>query len=203
MRWDIRVAVVLVAVALGALTVWSLRFFGRYQPFAGLGQTPSRPSQIGIQLQGPTVIARDHGHRRWRVSCRTLTFSRDWRQVSVDGITSGILFDAQGRPAVAIRAGHAAYDAPAGVLSDQPIAVGELRLDGGIRATLSSRPGFILQGDGLLWDATRGRARCLGTVVARYPGGRATGTDVTVDTRTGDLALRELRGTLAVPPEVF
>lgn len=201
LRWDGRILVVLLALALGGLTVWSLRYFGRYQPFANfLNQSSSGLSQVGVQVQGATVIGRDRGKPRWRITCRTITFSRDWRQVTVDGITNGVLYDPVGRPNVRVVAAHASYESPVGLLGEQIAGMGLLRLDGGVRATMPARPGWALATSGLVWDASRNQARCVGVVTARYPGGAATASDALVNMRTGDLILHNLRGTLQIPP---
>lgn len=204
-RWDGRILVVLLALALGWLTVWSLRYFGQYQPFANfLNQGGGRPSQVGVQVLGATVVGRERGRRRWRFACRTLTFSRDWRQVTVDGITQGVLYDGAGRPSVRVTASHASYESAVGLLGQQQAGQGLLRLDGGIRATMPARPGWSLGTPGLVWDASRNQARGVGPVTARYPGGGATASEVTVNTKNGDLLLRHLRGTLQVPAgEIF
>lgn len=195
----------LLALALGGLTVWSLRFFGRYQPFANfLNQNSRGLGQVGVQVRGATVIGRDRGRPRWRIVCRTITFSRDWRQVSLDGVTEGVLFDPAGRPNINVSAAHASYDSPVGLLGEQIAGVGLLRLDGGVRATMPARPGWALATPGLVWDASRSQARTVGVVSTRYPGGGATASDVFVNTKTGDLFLHNLSGTLQVPSgEIF
>ena len=200
MRWDGRILVVLLALALGGLTVWSLRYFGRYEPFANFLQGGSGLGQIGVQVRGATVIGRDRGRPRWRLVCRTITFSRDWRQITLDGITQGVLYDPSGRPNIRVSAGRASYDSPVGLLGEQIAGVGLLRLDGGVRATLPARPGWSLATPGLVWDAARNQARGVGIVTTRYPAGGATASDVLVNTKTGDLFLHNLRGTLQIPP---
>lgn len=205
MRWDGRILIVLLALALGGLTVWSLRYFGQYQPFANfLSQGNGRVGSVGVQVQGATVVGRSRGKPRWRIVCRTITFSRDWRQVTVDGISKGVLYDPQGRPNVRVSAGRASYDSSYDVLGQTQLGTGLLRLDGGVRATMPARPGWSLAAPGLLWDSSRGQARCLGQVSARYPGGGATAADILLNTKTGDLFLRHLHGTLQVPSgEIF
>jgi hypothetical protein len=201
MRWDGRVLVVLLALALGGLTAWSLRYFGQYQPFANfLNQGSSHLGRIGVQVQGATVVGRERGKPRWRIACRTITFSRDWRDVTVAGIPKGVLYDDAGRPNILIRAGRASYDSPVGLLGQQQAGQGLLRLDGGVRATMPARPGWALGTSGLVWDAASSQARCVGRVSARYPGGGATASDVLVNIKTGDLLLHRLHGTLQIPP---
>ncbi len=201
---DARLPVVLIALALTALTVWSLRYFGRYQPFAELTRQglPNRLDRIGLEVRDATAVGRVEGKRRWRVACRVITLSRDRRQVAVDGLQDGTLYDEEQRAVVSVSAGHAAYAALGEVFGESTPALGTLHLSGGIQASVLKSPKFTLLSDSLTWDALRGQVECPGVVTARYPGGTATGSDVTVDTHTGDLSLTRLHGVFRVPAEV-
>ena len=96
---------VALALTLAGLSAWSLRYFQRYQPLADLMRGPGGLDQVGLQVTDAVVTGRVGGMRRWRVAARRVTFSRDQRQVSVDGIRHGMLFDARERPLVALTAG--------------------------------------------------------------------------------------------------
>ncbi len=195
----------LIAVALTALTVASLRRFRQYQPLADLGQTAPAGGlgNVGLQIQDATVTGREDGRMRWRVWCGTITLSRDRRQVSVDGVRRGLFYVSEHRPAVSIRAGHAVYATAYGDLmqSGSPGA-GLLRLFGGIEARVLVGPGVTLQGDALTWDALRDTVSCPGLITARFPGGTATGQGLELDAHTGDLSLHQIHGTFLLPPTV-
>ena len=96
---SLRLLLGLVGIAFVGLTAWSLRYFSRYQPLTAFGQDYAQPGlgQIGLEANDVLVVAHEDGQRRWRVSARTLTFSRDRRTVSVDGIRQGLLYDTDGR----------------------------------------------------------------------------------------------------------
>ena len=200
---DARVPLVLIALALAALTVWSLRYFGRYQPFAELTKASlsNGLDRVSLQVQNATIVGRVNGKRRWRVSCGAITLSRDRRQVVVDGIHDGTLYDSAQQAVVAVSAAHATYSAFGQVFGDATPAQGVLRLTGGIRATLSHPRVLTLQTDGLTWDALRSEIACADTVTAQTKGGMAQGQGLTVDTRSGDLTLLRLHGNFLISLE--
>lgn len=106
-------------------------------------------------------------------------------------------------PRLAVSAGSGVYDRPPGPAASTP--EGTLRLSDGIHATVHSPRGvFTLDCPGLAWEASKNAARSLGPVTAQVPGGLGTATAAAVeaDTKTGDVTLHGLRGTLRLPREV-
>lgn len=156
-----------IAVALAA--AWSLRYFSRYQPLTSLAQTYIQPGlgQIGLEAHGVRAVGHVGGHRRWRVSARTLTFSRDRRTLSAEGITQGVLFNAQGRPAASLVADQATYQTPFGTL-DTAIA-GTLQLNGNVRAVVLGPQRPVLQTRSLVWDTFRSRISSPGPATVTLP----------------------------------
>ena len=163
----LRGLLVALALALAGLSAWSLRYFKRYQPLAGLMQGPSALDQVGLQVTNAVVTGRVGGRRRWQVAARTITFSRDQRQVSVDGIRHGTLFDDRERPLVALAAGSAVYQSFAPVFGSG--AQGTLLVGGGLRARLLRPHGPTVSTASLAWDPRRGEVSSPGTVVAQFP----------------------------------
>ena len=162
-----RVLLVALALALAGLSAWSLRYFKRYQPLADLMQGPAFQDQVGLQMTDAVVTGRVDGRRRWRVAAHQITFSRDQRQVSVDGIRHGLLFDPQERPLVTLTAGGAIYQ------SLQPVfgagAQGTLQVGGGLRARLLRPYGPTVTTASLGWDPGASVISSPGPVMAQFP----------------------------------
>ncbi len=188
----------LVTAAFVGVTLWSWRALGRYQPFADITRA-ARASRVGIQIADAAVSGRSAGRLRWRVSARAIVFSADRREAIAQGIHDGLLYDGRGRAALSVAAGRAVYATPPGVLGvGNAPPEGTLHMDGGIRAAVLRAGGPVLTATALAWDALSGQARCFGTVTARFPGGMASGDELTLDTHTGDLSLQHLRGEMAL-----
>ena len=151
----LRLLLSLLGIAFVGLTAWSLQYFSRYQPLTSLAQTYLQPGlgQIALQATDVLVVAHEGGRRRWRVSAKTLTFSRDRRTVSVDGIRQCLLYDAQGRPEASLIAGHAVYQTQFGPVGDA--AAGTLRMTTQIRAVLLDTQRPVLMAESLAWDSQR------------------------------------------------
>jgi len=182
---SLRLLLVLVGVAFVGLSAWSLRYFSQYQPLTGLGQNYAQAdlSQVGLEAGDVLVIAHEQGRRRWRVSARTLTLSRDRRTVGVDGIRQGILYDAGGRPEVSLTAGHALYQTPFGQIGAGP--VGTLRVDGGVRAVLLNARRPVLMSQALVWDPLRSELTSPGPLTATVPRLSVTAGNGSYDKPTG------------------
>ncbi|MBV9849727.1 MAG: hypothetical protein JO250_08665, partial [Armatimonadetes bacterium] len=176
-----RVLLVALALALAGLSAWSLRYFKRYQPLAGLMPGPSALDQVGLQVTDAVVTGRVGGRRRWRVAARRITFSRDQRQVSVDGIRHGTLFDDRERPLAALTAGGAVYQSPLPVFGAG--TEGYLQVSGGLRARLLRPNGPTVATASLAWDPARSLVSSLGPVTARFPphAGAVSGVQIAAD----------------------
>ncbi len=166
---SLRILLALVGIAFVGLTAWSLRYFGRYQPLAALTQNYNQPDlgQIGLQADDVLVVGHEAGRRRWRMAARTVTFSRDRRSLSVDGIRQGLLFDQKARPLISMTAARAVYQTPFGSIGGAD--TGTLRMDGGILAVVLSPDKPILQTQALVWDALRNQLTCPGPVTVALP----------------------------------
>lgn len=122
---------------------------------ASLTQNYAQPGLGGIGLQATDVlvVGHSHGRRRWRMAAGTVTFSRDRRSLTVEGIRDGLLYDGQGKPQVALSAAHAAYQTPFGALGFASGA--NLHLNGHIRATILAAPRPVLVTQNLQWESLR------------------------------------------------
>lgn len=192
---SLRLLLSLVGIAFVGLTAWSLRYFSRYRPLTAFAQSYVQPGlgQIGLEAGDVLVVAHEGGRRRWRVSARTLTFSRDRRTVSVDGIRQGILYDAGGRPEVSLTAGHALYETPFGQIGMG--AAGTLRVDRNVRAVLLDARRPVLTSQALIWDSGRGELASPGPITAALPRLSVTAGNGSYDKPPG-AASEALRGTL-------
>ena len=185
---DLRLLLSLLGIAFVALTAWSLHYFSRYQPLTSLAQNYVQPGlgQIALQASDVLVVAHEGGRRRWRVSARTLTFSRDRRTVSVDGIKQGLLYDERGRPEAALTAGHAVYQTTFGPISSA--AAGTLQMDTQIRAVLLNAQRPVLQTQVLTWDSLRGELSSPGPLTATVPRLSVTAGNATYNAPPGGAA---------------
>jgi len=190
----LRLLLSLVGIAFVGLTAWSLRYFSRYQTLTGFGQNYAQPGlgQIGLEASDVLVVAHEGGRRRWRVSARTLTFSRDRRSVSADGIRQGILYDTGGKPEVSLNAGHALYETPFGQIG---ASAGTLRVDRGVRAVLFSPQRPVLTSQALVWDSGRGQLASPGPLTAVVPRLSVTAGNGSYDKPPGAVS-EATRGTL-------
>jgi hypothetical protein len=205
LRVNAQVWLVLLAVVVFAATAYFMRTLGRFQPFADLTGADGGRSftdRLGLSMANAVVQGHEGGRLRWRASADSITFSRDRRQVTVDRIRDGLLFDSSGKPLVRLAAGRAEYLSPGGSLVTGTGA--SLRVNGGIRAEILSRPGFSVETPALSWDGARNILRTDGKVIATLPhgAGQATGDSIEADTKTGNFSLTHLHGTFRVPPEM-
>ena len=163
-----RLLMVGLGAAFVAVSAWSLRYFGRYQPFADLSNGQMNAFNApGLEVSDAVVTGRQDGKRRWQVAARQITVSRDRRTVTVNGITDARLFDAQERPLLSAQAGQASYETPLfGLIAG---ASSILHLAGGIHARALRPAGLTLQTDGLLCNLTLNQVSTVGPVSARLP----------------------------------
>lgn len=200
-----RFLLIATALILAVVTAWSLKYFGRYQPFADLIRAAggTGPGGIELRVDNAQVVGHAGGRKRWRMSARTVTFRQGHQQVVVDGIHAGQLFDAAGRTLLTLAAGRADYAMPTGTLGAGPGSL--LRVSGGIRATALRPRRFALQTPALVWDSDRAVVRAPGPLTLTLPGGAgmAVAQNVVYETRTGDLSLTAMRGTFRLPPGVL
>jgi len=166
---NLRFLLSLTGIAFVALTAWSLRYFSHYQPLTSLSQGYLQPGlgQIGLEASDVLVVAHEDGRQRWRVAAKTLTFSRDRRTVSVEGIRQGLLYDLRGKPEASLRAGHAVYQTMFGTIGTT--GGGILRMDTDVHAVLLSSQQPVLETQGLVWDSLRNELSSPGRLTATLP----------------------------------
>lgn len=158
-------------------------------PFGVLGIGGTGTLQVNGHVQA-TVISAAHPSLRtqrifWDSASNTLTCPGP--------VTAAM-------PKLNVSAGNAQYNSPPAAP-----AHGVMRLGGGIHARFDSTRGIAaLACSGLVWSADKQAAQTLGPVTAQIPGGlgTATASDISVNTRTGDLSGHGFRGTLRLSPEV-
>jgi len=164
-----RLWLIFVGIAFAGLAAWSLRYFSGVEPLTALSQNYAQAGlgQIGLQANDAHVIGHERGRRRWRMTARTVTFSRDRHSLTVDGIRQGILYDAREHPLFSVTAGHAVWQTPFGSLSLSN--AGTLRLDGGILATVLTPDHPLLQSQAILWDSLHNQIVSPGPITAAVP----------------------------------
>jgi hypothetical protein len=182
-----------------AVTAASLKYLGRYQPFRDLIQQSEQLPDIALAVDDATVVGRTHGHRRWQLHARQITFSRDHRAILATAIDTGRLFGTSDRPLLSFAAGQASYLTPTGDLDETRYST--LALSGGIRLTVKGRLGLTMTAQSASWNASSDEASVPGAVSITFPNraGHLICTDVELDTRTNDLAVAHLHGTISVP----
>ncbi len=197
----LRILLVLIGIAFVALTAWSLRYFAGTQPLAPLTQGYNQPGLGGIGLLATDVVVVGHsaGRRRWRMAAGTVTFSRDRRSLTVEGIRNGLLYDRLGKPQVSLSAARAAYQTPFGAMGFSSGA--NLRLDGQIRATILAAPRPILVTQSLVWDSFRNQISSPTPVSVTLPRLTVTAGSGTYALPPG-LSPMEPRGTLTLTGNV-
>lgn len=155
-----------VALIVG-LSLWSLRFFARYQPLASMEADQAGLTNVALQVQSATVTGRVGGLRRWQVSARQITFSRDERQAVVTGLEQGRLYDAQERPVATLAAGGATFQSAIPIFGAAP--QGFLQVAGGLQAHLLRPYGPTLTTAGLTWNPYQNRVQSAGPVTVQFP----------------------------------
>jgi len=119
---------------------------------------------------------------------------------SVSGTLSCPVQVSAAMPKLTVTAGNAQY-----MLPPNAPERGVMRLGGGVHARFDSTHGLVpMDCPGLTWDAATQTAQTTGPVTAIIPGGlgTATASDISVNTRTGDLSGHGFRGTLRLSREV-
>lgn len=189
----------LLAIAVAGVTVWSYKWLGRYQPFADLMHPQANPmGQLELQVSDATVTGRTGGKVRWRVRARTISVSRDQFTVTAEGVHDGFFYDASERPIVRMSAPHASYQSPGGLLGTTAFSV--MRLSGGVQARVLSPNGPEFRTQDLVWDERNHLVQSPGQATAVFPNGAgsASGSDIRFDTNTYNLSLRRLHGTFRI-----
>ena len=164
-----RILLICAGIVLTFLAAWSLRYFSGVEPLMALSKNYTKPGlgQIGLQAGVALVIGHERGHRLWRMSARTMTFSRDRRSLTVDGIRQGILYDSHERPLVSLTAGHAVWQTPFGALNFSN--AGTLRMDRGVLATILIPERPLLQSQAVVWDSEHTQVVSPGPLSAAIP----------------------------------
>ena len=193
----LRTLLVLLGIAFVVLTAWSLRYFAGVSPLAALTQNYAQPGLGGIGLQATDVLVVGHsgGRRRWRMAAGMVTFSRDRRSLTVDGLRNGLLYDERGKPLVALTAGRAAYATPFGALGFSSGA--NLRLEGRITARVLAEPKPVLQTQSLAWDSFRNQISSTTPITVTLPRLTVTAGNGTYAVSPGASAT-SARGTLTL-----
>ena len=192
-------ALILLAVVVAVVTIWSYRSLGRYRPFADL-MNPQMNSmgEMELQVSEATVTGRTAGAVRWRVKAKTISVSRDRYTVTADGIHDGYFYDTHERPIVRMSAMHASYQSPGGLLGTTPSSL--LQLSGGVQALVLKPGGPTFQTESLVWDERNHLVQAPGEATAVFPGGAgvAHGSEIKFDTQTLNLSLKRLHGTFRI-----
>jgi hypothetical protein len=195
-----QVGLATLTVAAILLTVWSYSYFGKYRPFADLiDQSTNSPlAQIGLQMDDAVISVRGQGRLRLRVAARQITVSRDRRSITVDGLHDGILYDNRERPEVQFDAGRMVYDTPTGDMAST--ADTNLVLTGGITASTVANDGFRLAAAQATWNSVTGIVQSLDSVniTFAHASGTAVADGVRYDTRTRNLSVARMHGTLRI-----
>lgn len=192
---------ILLAIVIAGLTIWSYRSLGRYQPFADLMNPQMNPmGQMALQISDATVTGRSGGRVQWRVQAKTISVGRDHYSVTADDVHDGVFYDAHERPIVKMSARQAAFQSPGGLAGAGSSTSSFLQLNGGIEARILKSGGPTFRTDRLVWDETHHLIQAPGVVQAVFPGGMgaATGSAISFDTRTQNLTLRRLHGTFRI-----
>jgi len=190
-------------VAILVIGSWSLRYLGRYRPFADLLAGGPNLGGFGLVIKEAVVVGHNGGLKRWRIGAHLLTLSQDRRSVTADGLHDGILYDEHQKPVVTVSADRATYTASVGSL-DQTTN-GTLDMTGHITGTLLRRGGITLRTEHLTWDSVGGFIQSLSPVALTLPGGAGSAQADTVraDVRTGNLDIGHIHGTFRIAPNVL
>jgi hypothetical protein len=190
----------LVTVGAVVLTVWSYGYFGKYRPFADLidQSTTSPLTQIGLQMEDAVISVRGKGHLRLRVNAREITVSRDRRSITVDGLRDGLLYNSQEQPAVKVAADRMVYQTPTGDMASTTDT--DLALTGGIEATTVAPGGPRLAASTAVWNSVTGIVQSSApvTITFAHDSGTAVADGLRFDTRTHNLYVARMRGTLRI-----
>ncbi|MEO7718134.1 MAG: LPS export ABC transporter periplasmic protein LptC [Capsulimonas sp.] len=189
----------LLAIVVAGVTIWSYKTLGRYQPFADLMNPRRNPmGEMQLQISNAIVTGRDEGKVKWRVKAKAIFVSRDRYTVTADGIHDGFFYDDNERPILQMSARTATYQAPGGFGAEA--AFSSLQLNGGIEARVLKAGGPTFRTDSLIWNGQKHLVQAPGQVTAIFPGGvgAASGSEINFDTQTQNLTLRRLHGTFKI-----
>lgn len=190
---------ILLTVAAIAVTVWSYHYFGKYRPFASILDQESNPAfaQIGMTVNDAQIQVRAGGKRKFRVSARRVSYSRDHRVIVLDGLSNGVLYDNHEQPRMKFDAGQVIYRTPVGEVSTAEGAT--VHLIGGVDATTYASGGTRISTDQIFWDSNQSYVEAPDSVNIVFPhrSGLATATDVVYYSRTRNLHVKHVHGTFA------
>ena len=197
-----RLAVTAITILAAVTVFYSLRHFGKYQPYADLLQNSDGfpVSRIGISMQEATVEGRSSvGKRLWRVTASVIEISKDRRTVSATKLHNGTTYSSSGDKTLEFSAAYATYSVPYGYSSSTDIG-SNLLVNGGIyaRATQFGKPVFTTPT--LTWDPNRNLIVFPGQVNVNYPNGTAVvkAQNLEYDIQSGNLVAHRITGLFKV-----
>lgn len=193
------VIVVISLVAIFAIT-WSLKYFGRYQPFADLmsANSGSDSPRVLLQITDATIEGSTAGRRTWRVSARQIDVSQDRRLTTVSGIQNGQFFNSNKVPVVSVSANVATYQSDAAASPES--LNGLVSVSGSVVAQVLKSPAPTLSCEFLTWSPQTDTIDCPGIVRVQYPDGAAAleAHGCNVDLKQNVLTAHEIIGRFKV-----
>ena len=181
-----RIVLWTVAILLVVGTSLALRYARGYRPLAGLGPAGSPfPGSVGIRLHGIQVVGRHQGTAAWTLKAGRVETTRARNRIDFSGGIVATLLPVQGRPAAALTAPSATYDNLARAL----------RLSGDVVCTLRD---LRVTASSLVWDAGSNVVLCPGAVRATHPRGAVDGDGLTINIRTREYSVRNVRARFPV-----
>ena len=164
-----RVLLALFGLVVAALAAVSLKYFSQYQPLSALanGGVLSGAGQFALEADTVKVVGRSGGKKRWTLSARTVTLSRDRRIISAANIRQGILYAQSGKPSILVSADRANYQTPFGAIG--PGSAGTLLVSGHVSARVLSADHPALSTELVRWDSLTSTLTCPQSVNATLP----------------------------------
>ncbi|HEY3331368.1 MAG TPA: hypothetical protein VGK19_15165 [Capsulimonadaceae bacterium] len=156
----------LATVALVAVMAWSLRYFGRYQPYAGLFSNQLGTVQaFVVQLDDVSVKGRHTGSPAWSFLTTRMTLTPDHARLVAEGIQNGVLIRDY-KPFAKFAAGRTIYTSGA-INADS----GNLDVTGPIELTSTGRvqpldASFRIRSTRALWNGATSELQCPDGVTA-------------------------------------
>jgi len=188
-----RIILVIVTLALSVLTVWSWRYFARYRPFADLSQGPSM-SDANVKIDTVFVRGTTHGIRTWDLHAARAILSHDRLDLNAQTVDSATLYSDKGTRIVSLSADSARFHNAFSIDASSPVS-GLLTISGHVQALVYGPHRLTLQADRAIWNPVTNLLIVPGQTTARFAGGKATGQNLTIDVRSGQITLSDLHGT--------
>jgi hypothetical protein len=180
-----RIALWTTALLLVVGTGLALRYARGYRPLTGFASDgPAFPADIGIRFDGITVIGRHKGRPAWTLKAGRVETTRSRDRFDFSGGIEAKFLE-KGKPAATLTAPAATYDN----------LTSALRLSGDIVCRIRD---LRITTEALSWNSGSRLVRCPGLVRAASGRGEASGEQLTVDIRTRDFALRNVRARFRV-----